>query len=383
MGTPPDSRGLDAEEVVRLLRELGISQDAIDSAVARGDPEGAVFEAVLLPGIAERTITAGEIASDGGLDVEQTGALMHAFGLAAPQADQPAFSPAEARAIVQLGRLQDVWPPELTVQLGRIYGRLLSRIAHASVELFRLHVGPDLARATGADRLTSLRAAQSAFSELAPLAEPLLVGVYRRWMEHELRQVAVREAEGRAAGHPLPGAVEVCLMFCDIKDFTAYADRAGDAAAVRLVERLSAVVTTERGQHARYTKGLGDGYMLVYGEAAEAVAAGVRIMEAMRVDDSAQGAPGPTPGVHASVHWGTAISREGDYFGGAVNLTARLLGAAGRNELVATAPVVASCGEGFGWQPAGTVVVRGVTQPVEVFRLRSPALPAPEFARGP
>jgi class 3 adenylate cyclase len=44
--------------------------------------------------------------------------------------------------------------------------------------------------------------------------------------------------------------------------------------------------------------------------------------------------------VHASVHVGTAIARDGDYFGGAVNLTARLLGAAGRDELVATRPVV-------------------------------------------
>jgi class 3 adenylate cyclase len=63
-----------------------------------------------------------------------------------------------------------------------------------------------------------------------------------------------------------------------------------------------------------------------------AVAAGVRIIDRMRAPDR--------PGVHASVQHGHAIPREGDYFGSVVNLTARLLGAAGRDEQIATRPVV-------------------------------------------
>jgi adenylate cyclase len=74
--------------------------------------------------------------------------------------------------------------------------------------------------------------------------------------------------------------------------------------------------------------------------------------------------------VHASVHWGTAVVREGDYFGASVNLAARLLNAADRDELVATRQVLeASEGAGYVWEPAGTQRVKGVTDPVELFRL--------------
>jgi adenylate cyclase len=76
------------------------------------------------------------------------------------------------------------------------------------------------------------------------------------------------------------------------------------------------------------------------------------------------------PGVHSSAHTGRAIAREGDYFGGAVNLAARLLDAAAADELVATAATVEAGGEAFDWEPAGTVSVRGIEDPVEVFRLR-------------
>jgi len=75
------------------------------------------------------------------------------------------------------------------------------------------------------------------------------------------------------------------------------------------------------------------------------------IIDGMRAPDR--------PGVHASVHHGHAIPREGDYFGSVINLTARLLSAAGRDELVATRPVVERCPD-ITWQPGGTRYLRGV-----------------------
>ena len=99
--------------------------------------------------------------------------------------------------------------------------------------------------------------------------------------------------------------------------------------------------------------------MLVYPVPGPAVAAGVRIIDGMRAPDR--------PGVHASVHHGHAIPREGGYFGSVINLTARLLSAAGRDELVATRQVVERCPD-ITWQPGGTRYLRGVEGPV-VFKL--------------
>jgi class 3 adenylate cyclase len=346
------------DDRVETLRALGIPEEAIERAVRRGDPEGAIFDAVLLPQIEARTVSATDIESRGGLTVDELVAMVRAFGLPPPEPNQPAFTPEEAQVFVELKRLQEIWPPELGLQLGRVYGRQLGRIAQTGVQLFRLYVEPRL-RAEGAGRLAGLRAVQSAFQELLPLADPLLVGVHTRWVEHELAQAAVSEAEAGVGGRSLPGVVEVAFLFCDLKDFTAYADSEGDAAAVRAIDRFIETVTRERGQF-RFMKALGDGCMLVYPDACRAVEVGSRIIDGVK-------APA-MPGVHASVHEGLAIVREGDYFGGAVNLAARLLAAAGRDELLATGAVVERCGA-FRWQAEGSRRMRGVQEPVEVFRL--------------
>jgi class 3 adenylate cyclase len=357
--TPVDAPG-DAE-VVEVLRQLGIPAEAVERALERGDPEGAIFEAVLLPAIAERTVSAAEIEAAGGLPAVDIARMVEGFGFPPPDLAEPTFTPEEAATFTELGRLvvEGIWPTELGVQIARVYGRLLPRIAQAEMQLFRTYVESRL-RAEEQDTMRGLRAVHSAFARLLPLADPLIMGVHRRWIEHELHQAAISEAESEAAGHPLPGAVEVAFLFCDLKDFTAYADREGDAAAIEAIDRFVDTVTRERGEDCRLMKLLGDGCMLSYGDAGSAVATGAGVIEAMR--DS-------IPGVHASVHKGVAIAREGDYFGGAVNLAARLLVAADRDELLGTRPVVEESGEAFEWEPAGTRRIRGVRDPVDVFRL--------------
>ena len=350
----------DGRDPVETLRRLGIPQEAIDRAMERGDPESAIFDAVLLPGVEERTVSAAEIEARGGATVEEITRMMDAWGLPAPRPDQPAFTPAEAHVFTEIKALEELWPIEVGVQIARVYGRLLQRIAQTELQLFRLHVEARLRRGDG-DAFAALRETQDAFARLLPLADPLLVGVHRRWIEHELAQAAVRQAESESAERELPGAVEVALLFCDLKDFTAYADAEGDAAAVEAIDRFADVVTECRGSAFRFMKSLGDGVMLSYVGADEAVTAGSRVIDAMRGEE--------TPGVHASVHHGVAIVREGDYFGGAVNLAARLLAAAGRDELVATSQAVEAAGPGFRWERAGTARVRGVGEPVEVYRL--------------
>jgi len=354
-------------DVVETLKALGVSDETIERAVERGDPQGAIFDEILMPAIAERTVSAREIEERGGITVTTNLRVMEAFGLPKPAPDEAYFTPREADALVEIGRLGDLWPPEVMIQVSRVYGRLLARIAQTEIQLFRLHVERRLL-AEGEDPLSALRSVQDAFARLLPISEPILVGVHRRWVEHELAQAAIREAESEAGAGSLPGAVQVTFLFCDLKDFTAYADREGDEAAVQVIDRFAETVVRQRGRDFRFTKALGDGFMLVYGDPHAAVAAGGRVVDAMRGID--------TPGVHASVHSGVAVVREGDYFGSAVNLAARLLLAADRDQLVATRPVVEETGSAFSWDPAGTREVKGMAEPVDLFRLRGSKLRA-------
>jgi adenylate cyclase len=349
----------DDDDVVWTLRRLGIPDDAIARAIARGDPEGAIFDAVLMPAIAERTVTAIDVERRGGLGVDEVQAFVAAFGVRVPEPDEPAFTPEEAAVLVELEGLKEVWPFELDLRLGRVWGPLLARVAQSAIQMFRIIGEPPL-RSDDLDRLAGLREVQNAFARLLPLADPILVGVVRRWIEHELAQAAVTEAEASAGEQRLPGAETVSLLFCDLKDYTAFANAEGDAAAFALVEQFAEAVAGERGEEFRLMKSLGDGVMLVYDDVAAAVTAGARIIARMS---------GSPLGVHGSVHHGVALARDGDYFGSAVNLAARLLGIALHQELVATQQVVDRTADSFTWQPAGVHEIRGVTQPVHVFRL--------------
>jgi adenylate cyclase len=349
--------------VAAVLRRLGVPEEVIARADERGDLLSAFFESLPVRLAADRTITAAEIEAGGGMPVAQLQEMVHALGLPRPEPDEPAFNADEARAFTELWRQQDIWPFEEGIQIARLYGRLLARIAQASVHQWFAVAEPRMREAEPDERQRTLAFADR-FDRLLPVADALLVGVHRRWVEREAAQIAVRTAEARAATGLFSGLAEVSILFCDLKDFTAFADRQGDGAAVRIIDRMATTVMRERGDEAGLTKLLGDGFMLVYPEPLPAVEAARRIMDAMRQPD--------TPAIHASVHHGPAVMREGDYFGSAVNLAARLLALAERDELLGTAPVVERSPE-FEWEHCGSERVRGVSDEVDVYRLKHPA----------
>jgi adenylate cyclase len=355
IGAAPSSAG-----VIGELLGLGVSEEAVRRAHARGRVEDAIFEAVLDPARSERTVSAAEIESRGGLRVAESQLVALNFGLRAPDPAEPYFTPEEAAVLERFGELREIWPPEVYLQVVRVYGQALAHIARTEVHVFRLYVEHKL-RAAGGGALPALPAVHEAFGQLLPLADPMLLGIHRRRVEHEVAQAAVREAELRTPEGVLPGAVEVSLVFCDLKDFTAYADARGDALALEAIEGFAAIVTAELGEAGHVLKALGDGYMLSYPEPGPAVGACARIIERMRSDD--------TPSAHASVHHGVALYREGDYFGNVVNLAARLLGLAGRGELVASGAVAQATEGLFDWEHLGGRRIRGLSEPVEAYRL--------------
>ncbi len=349
------------DAIQEVLRALGVPDEAIAQSRSQGDSLGAFFESLPLRAAADRTMSAAGIEAAGGMPVEQAQELMRAFGLPAPDPDEGAFSPEEAAALTELWRQQDLWPFDEGVQIARLYGRLMARIAQASVQQWLAVVEPRLRKIEPDLGQRTIAAARS-FDRLLAVTDTLLTGVHRRWVEREAAQIAIRNAELGPGAELLGGMAEVTVLFCDLKDFTAFADRQGDGAAVRIIDRLASTVMEHRGEEAGLTKLLGDGFMVVYPEPAPAVRAGRRIIDTMRSPHQ--------PGIHASIHHGPAVPREGDYFGAAVNLAARLLTLAERDELLATAPVVERCRE-LDWEHCGSERMRGLSDEVQVFRLRS------------
>lgn len=354
LGLPADRRDL-----VTALLELGVSIEAMAHARDRGRLEDAIFDMVLGADRERRTVSARAIEERGGWPADATARMVHAFGFPSPELDEPWFTPEEAEALVAAAERGGWWPMDVQLEISRVWGQALARIAAAEVYNFRFETAASVHR-SDVPAAEALAIVQRALAELLPLADPLLLGIHRRWVDYELTQFAVREAEDLAPG-AIPGATEVCLLFCDLKDFTAFAELHGDEAAMDAASRFARTTFDQRGAEGRVVKGLGDGAMLVYPDAAGAVAAWQRIKEAMKGDG--------LPALHGAVHEGEILRYEGDYFGAAVNLTARLLALAGAGELLATGTAVAGAGDEPLWESLGSRHLRGFRSECEIYRL--------------
>lgn len=151
--------------------------------------------------------------------------------------------------------------------------------------------------------------------------------------------------------------------FVDLAGFTALTEAHGDAEAVDMLDRFEATTTASLGDSGRLVKTIGDAVMLAFHEPTEAVAAVVALFGAMQGTD--------LPVARCGLHHGAAVERDGDYFGAAVNLAARVAAQAHGGQVVVTSVVAeAARGAGLTVVDLGSFDLRNIAEPVELFHLR-------------
>lgn len=177
---------------------------------------------------------------------------------------------------------------------------------------------------------------------------------------------------------------DLVVMFTDITGFTELAERlpAGQLARLltRHIQTLSRCIERERGTVAKI---LGDGLMAFWDGArttAPALRAALAIRAAVEADNRARAKDGLAPirlriGLHAGAlvmaRLGAGLTPLGD----TVNIAQRLEDAARRVAdgrevaILASEAVVAHAGDGFAFEPLGSLTVRGRSGPVHAFRL--------------
>lgn len=152
------------------------------------------------------------------------------------------------------------------------------------------------------------------------------------------------------------------FLFADIAGFTALTEAHGDEEAAKLVADFSDAVEAELPAYgASQVKTIGDALMLRIPEPERAVTLGLRIANDVM---SGHGAPA----VRVGMHHGTAIERDSDYIGGAVNLAARVSAAATGGEVLLTAQTAALAPvvEAVFYESRGRQTLRNVREPVEL-----------------
>jgi len=142
---------------------------------------------------------------------------------------------------------------------------------------------------------------------------------------------ALSEAQRRGRG-----AVDVTILFTDLVGFSSWALEAGDEAAITLLRRVGdaedEAVTRNGGE---VVKRLGDGVMVVFSLPDQAVKAALELRRKVaRIEVG-----GHTPELRAGIHVGRPRKIGGDYLGVDVNVTARVVDAAGAGEILVSQSV--------------------------------------------
>ena len=159
-----------------------------------------------------------------------------------------------------------------------------------------------------------------------------------------------------------------CIVFADLSGYTALTER-DERAAITLAavfHRAAGNVAESHG--GRLIKTIGDAVLLRLPTPDQAVAAVRALSEAYHAR-AAHLRLAALP-VHTAIHRGEVVeSSDGDVFGATVNLAARLLGAAGPNEVVASASALEGLSPQVRHQSMGDRQFKNVDQPVACFRL--------------
>jgi adenylate cyclase len=307
----------------------------------------------------ERRLSPREVASEAGIEIEWLVTQRRASGLPMPALDDPVFGETELAVARITGRfLQAGFPLSDLTDAARVFGESAARAA-ATV---RTLVGGSLSQPGDTELDLALRLADVARELNEPTAE-LLGLVYRLHLLDQLRGDVV-SAEAAQAGRLYAGQ-EISVAFCDLVGFTRLGEGVDVEDLGAVANRLATLAADVADPPVRLVKTIGDAAMLVAPEPAPLLRAAFALIDAAHDE-------GETfPQLHAGVAHGPALQRYGDYYGPVVNLAARLVARARASSVLATATVRERAGdEGFAWSQAGRKRIKGMSEPVPVWRCR-------------
>lgn len=351
-------------ERIRLLRDLlrrGLPEaDAIRAVQEHRRTVDRYVEQWL--DTAARTHSMRDAADESGIDPNLAAELLTSAGLGS----NDRLSEADLQALSRLQVALDAGlTPEAMVQLLRVYGDAVQRIAEAEIRLFQVHVYERL-RSEGLDEAQLNDLSRSAGGTLRSLVEPTLLYFHRRaWAVAMRENLAMHVAS--EAGRPTiddTGRMPSAVVFIDLCGFTSLTATMGDAVAAEVIDRFATIVRRAvQNSPGHVVKQIGDEFMLVFPDATAAVHCALDVEKVVTTQPR-------FPSVRAGVHWGGILYRDGDYVGTNVNLASRLAAEAEPHQILVTGTVVREAGRAgrdLAFTPLGPRVLRGIPEEIDVF----------------
>jgi class 3 adenylate cyclase len=335
-------------ELLDYLVSLGATAD--DLAAYRDELPGLAAVVAIRGGAA---VTVAEVLDRSGLPEAKVRRLTQAAGFPDPGPDDRVFSQEFADLAVAISAAETLFGEEAVLQLVRVMGSAMARIADAVVSAFLVNVEP--AR-RGEDPVgLGVARANTEAAALLPMVGSVLDVLLRQHLIAARRTVLGDAAD---AGYETQ---RLCVGFVDLVGSTGLAhDLSTRELGVVLTEFENVASDTVTANGGRVVKLIGDEVLYTANDEVSACTIALDL-ETTFTDH-------PTiPPTRAGLAGGDVLLRDGDVFGPVVNLAARAVKIAGPGDVV-TEPAVAAAA-GLSAEPLGQHSLKGFDADVELCRL--------------
>jgi adenylate cyclase len=337
--------------IVQRLRERGHSLQEIRKASQDGRLAYGFLEELFPSAVPSHTLE--QLAKETGLQEALIERIWQSIGF--PRSVLEALTEEDLQAVRYIAAvIESGFPLVAFLQLVRVYGQAMSRIADAEVRLFHLYVHEPLMR-DGVPGLEMAEEMETLARDLLPLASPIMDYLHQRFLQHFVEQDMVGHMEVELDEKEDLGRVKVAIAFADLAGYTRFTEEVGEEEAVSLVERFIDAVTDTLPDGARVVKTIGDEVMIV--------AQDVQALTDWAVGFQRLYRDRPTPRI--GVHYGVVLYRDGDYFGREVNMAARVVARARGGEVIVTDSVMEAIktSDWLQFEEIGEVKLKGFDQP--------------------
>jgi adenylate cyclase len=340
--------------IVARLRERGHSLEDIRQASDDGRLAFGYVEELFDTG--EEVYSLQAASRETGLEPALIARVVAALGAAPAHPDR--ISADDLRLLHYVAKVLEAgFPLVALLQLVRVYGKAMARVADAEVRLFHLYVHEPLMR-SGATGLETADEMLELTRRLLPLSSPVMDSVHQRYLQHFVEQDVVGHMESDLDDDGIDlGRMRVAIAFADLAGYTRLTEEAGEEQAVDVVERFVESVESTLPDEARVVKTIGDAVMIVSSDA--------HALTQWAVGFQAEQQERPLPRI--GIHYGSVLYRDGDYFGRAVNLASRVGARAAGQEVLVTRDVVEQGSAGLDFQRIGEVRLKGFSRATELY----------------
>jgi class 3 adenylate cyclase len=340
----------------------GLTVEAIGDLIAQGELPFSFMDVPVMAAQPRLPSTYEQFCTQRGIPVSMVQRLHDALGFTPPAASDHVRE--DDLVVIELfQQLVAVGAEEAAaLRLLRTYADALRRLTQAEADLYEFQI-EDKLRQAGATEQDLLDTSGMTGAQLPPLFQQTLVALYRRhrqhvWLDHSIGHLErILETKGLHQRLEAPP----CVCFVDLTGYTRLTEEQGDAAAAELAGRLAALVEGISRRYAgRPVRWLGDGGMFVFREPDAAVQAATEMVTQAFVQR--------LPSTHIGIHCGPVVFQDGDIYGSTVNIAARLSARAAPGEVLVSKPVADRIVQPSRLEPVGLVELKGVAQPLEVWR---------------